>query len=109
LNAASTPEKGDSESSEREGSLPDEGEPAVTGGNDNNKAGTDSDSVAYKNFLGCLSHVETGDGSATEQEVRDCNESSYGGEDNQHTPTENVVDGNDLGGSSGDNPAGDKK
>ena len=110
LNAASTPELGDSEGSERKSNLPDEGEDAVTGGNDNREDETKSDSTAYKRFLGCLSDAESGDGSTTEQEVQDCNESSYGGEENnQPTPIENTGEGNDQGGISGDRPTDDKK
>lgn len=110
LNAASTPERGDSQGSERESNLPDEGEAVVTGGNDNREDETKSDSTAYKRFLGCLSDAESGDGSTTEQEVQDCNESSYGGEENnQPTPIENTGEGNDQGGISGDRPTDDKK
>jgi hypothetical protein len=110
LDAASTPEQGDSKGIEREGSLPDEGEAGVAGGIDNKIDGTKSDSTAYKKFLGCLSDAELGDGSTTEQEVQDCNELSYDGEEsNQLTPIENSGEGNDQGGISGDNPADDKK
>jgi hypothetical protein len=110
LNAASTPEQGESVDSEREGNLPDEGEAVVTGGNDNKEEETGSDSTAYKEFLGCLSGAESGDGSPTEQEVQDCNELSYGGEEsNQLTPIENNGEGNDQGGISGDNPTDDNK
>jgi hypothetical protein len=110
LNAASTPERGDSEGSERESNLPDEGEPVVNGGSDNKEDETKSDSTAYKKFLGCLSDAESGDGSATEQEVQDCNELSYGGEEsNQPTPIENTGEGNDQGGISGDRPTDDNK
>lgn len=108
LNAASTPERGDSEGSKREGSLPNEGEAVVTGGNDNNEDETDS--TAYKKLLGCPSDAESDDGSTTEQEVRDCNESSYDGEkSNQPTPIENIGEGNDQRGISEDNLADDKK
>jgi hypothetical protein len=110
LNAASTPERGDSEGSERKSNLPDEGEAVVTGGNDNREDETKSDSTAYKRFLGCLSDAESGDGSTTEQEVQDCNESTYGGEENnQPTPIENTDEGNDQGGISGDRPTDEKK
>lgn len=109
LNAASTPEQGDSKDGEREGSLPDEGEAVVTGDNDN-KDETKSDSTAYKKFLGCLSDAESVDGYTTEQEVQDCNELSYDGEEsNQPAPIENIGEGNDQGGISGDNPTDDKK
>jgi hypothetical protein len=103
VNAARTPMQG-------EGSLPGDGKAAATGGNDNNKDETDSDSTAYKEFLGCLSDAETGDGSTTEQEVQDCNESSYGGEEsNQHTPIENTGNGNDKAGISESEPTDDEK
>jgi hypothetical protein len=78
-------------------------------GNDNNKDETGSDSTAYKEFLGCLSDAETGDGSTTEQEVQDCNESSYGEESNQHTPIDNTGNGNDQGGISESEPTDDEK
>jgi hypothetical protein len=108
--AASTPEQGESNGSEREDSLPDEGEAVVAGGNDNKKDETKSDSTAYKKFLGCLSDAESGDGSTTEKEVQDCNELSYDGKaSNQLTPIENIGEGNDQGGISGDNPTDDKK
>jgi hypothetical protein len=108
--SASTPEQGESSDSEREGNLPDKEEAAVTGGNDNTEDETKSDSTAYKKFLGCLSDAESGDGSTTEQEVQDCNESSYGGEENsQPTPIENTGEGTDQGGISGDRPTDDKK
>jgi hypothetical protein len=81
LNAASTPEQGESNGSEREDSLPEEGEAVITGGNDNKKDETKSERTAYKKFLGCLSDAESGDGSTTEQEVQDCNELSYHGEE----------------------------
>jgi hypothetical protein len=110
VNAARTPMQGVSESGEGEGSLPGDGKAAATGGNDNNKDETDSDSTAYKEFLGCLSDAETGDGSTTEQEVQDCNESSYGGEEsNQHTPIENTGNGNDKAGISESEPTDDEK
>jgi hypothetical protein len=114
LNAASTPEQGpeqgESSDSEREGNLPDEGEAVVTGGNDNKEDETKSDSTEYKEFLGCLSDAESGDGSTTEQEVQDCNELSYGGEESsQSTPIENNGEGKDQGGISGDNPTDDNK
>jgi hypothetical protein len=102
VNAARTPMQG-------EGSLPGDGKAAATGGNDNNKDETDSDSTAYKEFLGCLSDAETGDGSTTEQEVQDCNESSYGEESNQHTPIENTGNGNDKAGISESEPTDDEK
>jgi hypothetical protein len=118
LNAASTPEQGESANtpeqeessdSEREGNLPDEGEAVVTGGNDNTEDETKSDSTEYKEFLGCLSDAE-GDGSTTEQEVQDCDELSYGGEESsQSTPIENNGEGNDQGGISGDNITDDNK
>jgi hypothetical protein len=110
LNAASTPEQEESSDSEREGNPPDEGEAVVTGGNDNTEDETKSDSTEYKEFLGCLSDAESGDGSTTEQEVQDCNELSYGGEESsQSTPIENNGEGNDQGGISGDNPTDDNK
>jgi hypothetical protein len=110
LNTAGTPEQGDSKGSEREGSLPDEGEAGVAGGNDNKIDETKSDSTAYEKFLGCLSDAESGDGSTTEQEVKDCNELSYDGEEsNQLNPIENIGEGNDQGDISGDNLADDKK
>jgi hypothetical protein len=110
LDAASTPEQGDSKGIERQGSLPDEGEAGVVGGIDNKIDETKSDSTAYKKFLGCLSDAESGDGSTTEQEVQDCNELSYDGEEsNQLIPIENSGEGNDQGGISGDNLADDKK
>jgi hypothetical protein len=110
LNAASTPERGDSEGSERESNLPDKEEAVVNGGNDNKEDKTKSDSTAYKKFLGCLSDAESGDGSTTEQEVQDCNESSYGDEENsQPTPIKNTGEGTDQGGISGDRPTDDKK
>ena len=108
VNAARTPMQGVSESG-GEGSLPDDEKAAATGGNDNNKDETDSDSTAYKEFLGCLSDAETGDGSTTEQEVQDCNESSYGEESNQHTPIDNTGNGNDQGGISESEPTDDEK
>jgi hypothetical protein len=108
LNAASTPEQGEIYGSEREERLPDEGEAVVTEGNDNKKDETKSDSTAYKKFLGCLSDAESENGSTTEQEVQDCNELSYDGEEsNQLTPI--VGEGNDQGGISEDNPTDDRK
>lgn len=109
VNAARTPIQGVSESSEGEGGLPGDGKAAATGGNDNNKNAADSDSIAYKEFLGCLSDAETGDGSTTEQEVQDCNESSYGEERIQHTPIDNTGNGNDQGGISESEPTDDEK
>jgi hypothetical protein len=109
VNAARTPIQGVSESSEGEGGLPGDGKAAATGGNDNNKNAADSDSTAYKEFLGCLSDAETGDGSTTEQEVQDCNESSYGEERIQHTPIDNTGNGNDQGGISESEPTDDEK
>ena len=109
VNAARTPMQGVSESGEGEGSLPGDEKAAATVGNDNNKDETDSDSTAYKEFLGCLSDAETGDGSTTEQEVQDCNESSYGEESNQHTPIDNTGNGNDQGGISESEPTDDEK
>jgi hypothetical protein len=108
--SASTPEQGESSDSEREGNLPDEGEAVVTGGNDNTEIETRPDSTEYKEFLGCLSDAESGDGSTTEQEVRDCNELSYGGEESsQPNLIENNGEGNDQGGISRDNPTDDNK
>jgi hypothetical protein len=109
VNAARTPMQGVSESSEGEGSLPGDEKAAATVGNDNNKDETGSDSTAYKEFLVCLSDAETGDGSTTEQEVQDCNESSYGEESNQHTPIDNTGNGNDQGGISESEPTDDEK
>ena len=109
VNAARTPMQGVSESSEGEGSLPGDEKAAATVGNDNSKDETGSDSTAYKEFLGCLSDAETGDGSTTEQEVQDCNESSYGEESNQHTPIDNTGNGNDQGGISESEPTDDEK
>jgi hypothetical protein len=63
-------------------------------GNGNNDEGDSpaSDNNAYVEFQTCLSDVEGGrEGSLTEQEVQDCFESSYGGEENTKTvPGENT-------------------
>ena len=45
------------------------------GGTENSKESEDSDS--YKDFQGCLSDAEGGEGSPTEQEVQDCMELGY--------------------------------
>jgi hypothetical protein len=59
---------------------------AADGGSENNQDSADSDS--YKDFQGCLSDAEGGEGSPNEQEVQDCMESSYSGIDsNENTPT----------------------
>ena len=59
---------------------------AADGGSENSQDSADSDS--YKDFQGCLSDVEGGEGSPTEQEVQDCMELSYSGIDsNENSPT----------------------
>ena len=109
VNAARTPMQGVSESSEGEGSLPGDEKLPLLWVMTTTKMRQAQIGTAYKEFLGCLSDAETGDGSTTEQEVQDCNESSYGEESNQHTPIDNTGNGNDQGGISESEPTDDEK
>ena len=55
-------------------------------GIENSRESSSSDS--YKDFQGCLSDAEGGEGFPNEQEVQDCMKSSYSGIDsNENTPT----------------------
>ncbi|CAN5216596.1 hypothetical protein BH18THE2_BH18THE2_07870 [soil metagenome] len=63
----------------------DDGE-AAEGGSENSQDSADSDS--YKDFQGCLSDAEGGEGSPTEKKVQYCMELSYSGIDsNENSPT----------------------
>jgi hypothetical protein len=62
--------------------------------NNSSNAKEDSSSLGYDAFQDCLANVGE---SPTEQEVQDCVDSSYGGQDNGEQDPNESADGNDKG------------
>jgi hypothetical protein len=70
---------------------------ATTGedeGSEDSNDKEDSSGLAYETFQDCLTQVGE---SPTEQEVQDCIDSSYGGQDNGEQGPNGSADGNDKG------------
>ena len=64
------------------------------GSEDSSNDKEDSSGLAYETFQDCLTQVGE---SPTEQEVQDCIDSSYGGQDNGEQGPNGSADGNDNG------------
>jgi hypothetical protein len=64
------------------------------GSEDSSNVKEDSSGLAYETFQDCLTQVGE---SPTEQEVQDCVDSSYGGQDNGGQGPNGSADGNDKG------------
>ena len=64
------------------------------GSEDSSNDKEDSSGLAYETFQDCLTQVGE---SPTEQEVQDCIDSSYGGQDNGEQGPNGSADGNDKG------------
>jgi hypothetical protein len=86
MDAAGTPEQ----------NSPTDDKEASPAGSDNSRQGSsDSDHIGYEELQECLSNIE-GEGTPTEQQVRDCIGSSYGERDSsENPPTENTAEGDE--------------